>query len=315
MKKVINREHIEGWVYDHNLALKTVQNTESKNFGKEFIGGTLDIQTDDEGCNIVTVNFTYVTEMTAKGTKNATFAVLKNIIEGAKTVLSDGRDAAMMVRVDTALALNDFYTTRNGEEELVQAKRNEGGFVSQINKLNPTDRSTFEFDMLINGTRFVDENEETGAPEYLVVKGAVFNFRNAMLPVELVVKSKSGIDYFSSLEASASNLVFTRVKGNITSQVTSVKREEESAFGEPSVREYTRTVREWVITWAASEPYEIGDETNGITVDEIKKALADREVYLADVKKRQDEYQATKNATHAAAPSAGTTAAAGAFNF
>ena len=63
-------------------ALKTVQNTESKNFGKEFIGGTLDIQTDDEGCNIVTVNFTYVTEMTAKGTKNATFAVLKNIIDG-----------------------------------------------------------------------------------------------------------------------------------------------------------------------------------------------------------------------------------------
>lgn len=315
MKKVINRERIEGWVYDHNLALKTVQNTESKNFGKEFINGTLDIQTDDEGCNIVTVNFTYVTEMTAKGTKNATFAVLKNIIDGAKTVLSDGRDAAMMVRVDTALGLNDFYTTRNGVEELVQAKRNDGGFVSQINKLNPTDRSTFEFDMLINGTRFVDENEETGTPEYLVVKGAVFNFRNAMLPVELVVKSKGGIDYFSSLEASASNLVFTRVKGNIASQVTSVKREEESAFGEPSVREYTRTVREWVITWAASEPYEIGDETNGITVDEIKKALADREVYLADVKKRQDEYQATKNATPAATPSAGTTAAAGAFNF
>lgn len=315
MKKVINRERIEGWVYDHNLALKTVQNTESKNFGKEFINGTLDIQTDDEGCNIVTVNFTYVTEMTAKGTKNATFAVLKNIIDGAKTVLSDGRDAAMMVRVDTALGLNDFYTTRNGVEELVQAKRNDGGFVSQINKLNPTDRSTFEFDMLINGTRFVDENEETGTPEYLVVKGAVFNFRNAMLPVELVVKSKGGIDYFSSLEASASNLVFTRVKGNIASQVTSVKREEESAFGEPSVREYTRTVREWVITWAASEPYEIGDEANGITVDEIKKALADREVYLADVKKRQDEYQATKNATPAATPSAGTTAAAGAFNF
>ena len=42
MKKAINREHIEGYVYEHNLAIKTVQNTESKNYGKEFINGTLD---------------------------------------------------------------------------------------------------------------------------------------------------------------------------------------------------------------------------------------------------------------------------------
>ena len=45
--------------------------------------------------------------------------------------------------------------------------------------------------------------------------------------------------------------------------------------------------------------------------------MADREVYLADVKKRADEYQASKAASASAAvtPSAGTTAAAGGFNF
>ena len=35
MKKAINREHIEGYVYEHNLAIKTVQNTESKK-NKDF---------------------------------------------------------------------------------------------------------------------------------------------------------------------------------------------------------------------------------------------------------------------------------------
>ena len=49
-------------------------------------------------------------------------------------------------------------------------------------------------------------------------------------------------------------------------------------------------------------------------MDEVKKALADREVYLADVKKRQDEYQASKNTTTTTA-SAGVTAAQGGFNF
>ena len=45
--------------------------------------------------------------------------------------------------------------------------------------------------------------------------------------------------------------------------------------------------------------------------------MADREVYLADVKKRADEYRASKaaNMSATATPSAGTTAAAGGFNF
>ena len=319
MKKPINRERIEGRVYEHNLAVKTVQNTESKNYGKEFINGTLDIATDDAGLNVVTVNFTYVTETTAKGTKNETYATLKNIIENGKTVLIDGADAATMVRIDTALGLNDFYTSRNGEETLVSAKRNDGGFVHTTNKLGEENtRNTFEFDMLINGTRMVEADPEKHIDnDYLIFKGEVFNFRNAILPVELIVKSAGGIKYFESLDASPSNLIFTKVWGKIESQTIVDKREEESAFGEAAVKEYTRTVKEWVITGTAKEPYEIGDEQNGITADEVKKAMEDRNVYLADVKKRQDEYQASKNAAAPATSAAnpGVSAQAGGFNF
>ena len=316
MRKVLNKEHIEGRVYEHNLTIKTVQNTESKNYGKEFIGGTLDIATDDECLNVVTINFTYVTETTAKGTKNDTYAALKSIIETGKTVLVDGKDAATMVKVDTALGLNDFYTARNGEETLVSAKRNDGGFVHIVNKLCDTSaRNTFEMDMLINGTRLVEADEERNIPaDYLVVKGAVFNFRNAILPVEFIVKNPNGIKYFESLDASNSNMVFTKVWGKINSETIKTTREEESAFGESKVTEYERTIKEWVITGTANEPYELDDEQNGITFEEIKKALADREVYLADVKKRQDEYQASKGTTPAAGGT-GVTAAQGGFNF
>ena len=317
MRKTINREHVEGRVYEHNLAIKKVQNTESANYGKEFIGGTLDIATDEDCLNIVTINFTYVTEKTSKGNNNDTYTALKSIIENGKTVLVDGKDAATMVKVDTALGVNDFYTNRNGKEELVSAKRNEGGFVHIVNKLaDEATRSTFEMDMLINGTRLVEADEEKNIPaDYLVVKGAVFNFRDAILPVEFVVKNAGGIKYFQSLEADKTNLVFTKVWGTINSETVITRREEESAFGEAAVKEYERKVREWVITGTAKETYEIGDEKDGITVEELQKAMADREVYLADVKKRQDEYQASKNNTTTNAGGAGVTAAQGGFNF
>ena len=317
MRKIVNRERVEGRVYEHNLNMKVTGET-SKHPGTNYINGTLDVATDEDCLNIVTVNFTYVTETTSKGAKNDTYNTLKNIIESGKTILLDGKDAATMVRIDTALGVNDFYTNRNGEEQLVSTKRNDGGFVHTESKLgDETKRNFFECDMLINGTRLVEADEERHIPaDYLIVKGAVFNFRNAILPVEFVVKNPGGIKYFESLEASPSNMVFTKVWGKIESQTIVDKREEESAFGEAIVKEYDRKVREWVITGTAKEPYEMGDEQTGITVDEIKQMLADRETYLADIKKRNEEWQAQRVVGNTASQNvAAAPAAVGGFNF
>ena len=79
MKKMVNNTHIEGALYQHDLTLK-VTGENSKNPGTEFISGNIEIATDDAGINIVPVHFTYVTATTAKGSANATFNVLKNII-------------------------------------------------------------------------------------------------------------------------------------------------------------------------------------------------------------------------------------------
>ena len=50
MRKVENSEVTSGRIYDiSDLSLKTVQNEESKYFGTQFITGSLDVATDEEG--------------------------------------------------------------------------------------------------------------------------------------------------------------------------------------------------------------------------------------------------------------------------
>lgn len=43
--------------------------------------------------------------------------------------MEHGVDRATKLRVDSAIGLNEFFSTRTGTEELVSVKRNEGGFV------------------------------------------------------------------------------------------------------------------------------------------------------------------------------------------
>ena len=156
MRKVKNQEIIKGYIYEHKLAIKTVQNKESDNFGKPYISGTIDIATDEDCTNVITVHYTFVKEFTSKGNKNASFGVLKNIIENGKTVLSDGKENATIVKCDTSLDVNDFISNRDGNETYVAAKRNEGGFITTLSKFEPDKRNYFDVDMYINKVKDID---------------------------------------------------------------------------------------------------------------------------------------------------------------
>ena len=316
MKKAINTERIEGRIYQHSLSVKTVQNQTSANYGKEFISGNLEIAVDEEGLNVIPVHFTYVTETTSQGNKNATFTNLKKIIDGGKTWITDGKDEALKVRVDTALALNDFYTQ---DGNLVSLKVNEGGFVTIITDLAPeNERNTFAVDMIITAvTRTEADPERNIEKDYVTVKGAIFNFRNDILPMEFTVRHEDGMKYFEDLGVTGANPVFTKVWGKINCSTIVTEVKEDSAFGESSVRTFERKVREWVITGTARVPYDFGDE-KVLTADELTKAMQNREVMLAETKKRSEEYRASKSATSAPATNFGpaaTTAKTGTFNF
>lgn len=311
MKNMINATHIEGLVYESTLELR-VSGENSKNPGTEFIMGNLNIATDNNCTNIVPVHFTYVTATTAKGNSNATFGVLKDIIDGKiGTVMTDGKEKAGKVRIDSAIGLNEFYSDRNGKEELVSVKRNEGGFVHTTTTLATDEkaRSTFTVDMVINGVTRVEGDEEKGTKDKVNVRGCIFDFRKAILPVEFSVTNARGMDYFEGLEASPKSPVFTKVWGRQVSTTVTNTKVDESGWGEANVQESTSTRRDWVITGSNTEPYAWDDEET-VTGAELTEAMAQREMYLAGVKQRQDEYKASKAAAPAAAGSA-----TGGFNF
>lgn len=296
MKKMINKVHIEGWVYDHKLTSK-VSGEKAKNPGVTFINGTIDIATDDNCLNIVTIHYSYVTPVTKQNKPNATFNALNAILTDNKTVVKVGKENAVKVRADTSIGLNEFYSDRNGKEELVSAKRNEGGFIHIITDAlgeKDTDRNNWEADTVVTKVREVEADPERNLSAKVVISGYMFDFKNALLPVDVVAYKESAQNYFLGLEASESNPTFIKLKGQQISQVIIRTVTEESAFGdEPDVKEFKNTVREFVVT-GALPPYE-WDSEESITAQEMKEALANREITKAEIKQRQDEYNASRS--------------------
>lgn len=295
--KMINNVNLEGWVYDHKL-VKKVSGATSKNPGTEFINGTIDIVTDDAGLNVVTIHYSYVTAVTKQGKSNSTYVALNSIIENEKTVIKVGKENATKVRANTSIGLNEFYSNRSGEEVLVSAKRNEGGFIHIITDALEEDenkRNTWEADTVITKVREVEADPERKLAAKVIISGYVFDFRNALLPVDFVAYKQSAQDYFLGLEASEKNPTFIKLKGSQISQTVVRTVTEESAFGdEPDIKEFKNTVREFVVT-RATPPYE-WDSEDTITVQEMKEALANREITKAEIKRRQDDYQASRAA-------------------
>lgn len=313
MKFIKNSENIEGRVYQHDLVLKTVQNTTSSNYGKEYISGNLEVAVDEEGLNVIPVHFSYVTEVTNSGKKNGTFTALKKIIDEDKTWTTVGKDEAIKVKINTAIDLNEFY---GQDDQLISTKRNEGGFVTIVSKINEdvTKRNTFVADMFITNITLKEANEEKNETEHMVVKGAIFNFRKELLPVEFIVRNKKGMDFLEDLDISNSNPIYTQVWGNIECKTIVTTVTKEGAFGDPMVTTYERKTKEWLITNMNERDkiYDFGAE-DVLTAEEITAAMQDREKKLAEIKKRAEEYKMQKAA--ATSNPATTVAKSGTFSF
>ena len=294
MRKNINTINIQGYVYQSNLEEKTVANETSANYGKPYITGSIDVAIDENCMNVINVHYTYITETTKSGNKNLTYGALKKIMTG-KTVMTDGVENALKVKCSPSIALNDFYP--QGSDELVSTVRNEGGFVTIISQFDADEKSRNKFivDMVINKVNHVEADPEKNiAEDFVRLQGAIFNFRNDILPFTAIVRNPAAIEYFEGLDITGANPVYTQIWGPILNSSVTVTHTTESAFGEDAVDVTTRKVREYVVTGAKKIPYEYNDPET-ITEDEIKEAIQNRNVMLADIKKRQEDYNNTKN--------------------
>lgn len=283
MKKMTNEAHVEGYLFSHKLNVR-----QRKADGTPFITGDVNIATDDSFTNVVKVNFGFITEFFKNGNANSTYQLLLDIINGNhKTAEVDGK-AAVKLRIDGSVETNDFVT-QNGD--MASPKRFRGQFAHIMEGNIADSAATFNIDMFINN---VVEREVEDGDNYITLNGCTFSFSGAMVPVDVNVRSTGGIDYFLGLDISKKNPVLTQLKGEIVS--TSVEREktEESAFGEPIIRKVMESLRTWDVTWAAVEPYAFGEE-GVLTADELKAKMNERQEYLANVKKRHDEYIAQRD--------------------
>lgn len=301
----VNKCAVQGYIFNkgegRRALQKRVTGENSKNPGQEYIQGELNIATDEDATNVVTVWFQYVAPTwPAKGDKperpNTTFQTLETIINSAVTYEEVGKNATT-VRIDGNIGVNDFYT-RDGE--LASPKRIEGSFVHLMNSTEKiADRpATFEADMIISAAAEREmENEEEN---YVNLNGYVFNFRNDVLPVTFTVRTDAGMKYFLDQDYP----MVTKVWGDIVSSIVKTEHVTESAFGAPTVDVTTRSIRSWDVIGASAEPADWDDEST-ITRDELKDKVRERETRLAEQKKRDEEY---RNRTSSAFPAATTNA-------
>ena len=224
-----------------------------------------------------------------------------------------GKENALKIRMNSTIGLNEYY---DKDDNLVSLVRNDGGFISTITALNEKEdnRNIFKTDMLITSIFDKEADEEKNIEEHAIIKGAIFNnFTKALLPISFSLYNPGAIQYFKNLEPSSAKPVFTKVWGKIVSKEIVSVQETESAFGEKLVEERRSTRKEYMITGAQGEVYE-WDSEETILASELKEAMSNRELHLAEIKKRQEEY---KNSTATAAPAAApaNNVAAGDFKF
>lgn len=308
-RNIVNEIHAEGYLYEHELEKKVSKK------GVEYIGGTISLATDEECSNIVKFYFTYVTPTFSKsGSSNPNYKILENIINSGttQTVMGAGKENSLKIRMNSTIALNEFY---DKDDNLVSQVRNEGGFINIINAFSDdsTLKNIFKADVLITSIFDKEADEEKNIEEHSIIKGAIFNnYTKALLPISFSVYNPNAINYFKNFEPSSSNPIFTKIWGQIVSKEFVTKTETESAFGEKLIEERRSTRKEYVITGAQGEIYD-WDSEDTILASEVKEAMSQRELHLAEIKKRQEEYK--NSATAPASSTAAAPVAAGDFKF
>lgn len=285
MRNNKNVVYVEGYVYNFSL-FANVAGPNSKNPGQEYINGTVNIATDEDGLNIVSVRYTYVVPTWKSGKENETYTILQSLLNGAPTWEKDGKDKATKLRIQGDVEVNDFMG-RDGN--MVETKQVRGGFTHYANDGFRDKRNNFETDMLITGaTRVEVENGN----DYMNLSGYVFNFRNDFIPVTYTLNNEAGIKYFESLDISMNTPYYTYVWGKIVSSTQRIEKQVETAWGAPQVEYTTRTLRMWEVEGCSPESYEFDDDST-ITLAEFKQGLANREQQKAEAKARQEARNAS----------------------
>lgn len=301
----LNDFTVTGYVYNHNFRTGMSKPTAKWHPNERYVSGRLNVLTDDEGLNVVPVNFFVYENKTDRDgnvVPDETYKTLTQIMTGA--TFEDSGTHAQKVRVSGSVDSNDFYSTRN--DEVVQAQRVNGRFVHIVQPGLSVTPAKFDVKTVLTSAVY---REVEGRDPFLDIRGYVFNYNGSrVFPFRCECRDSSGISFIEGLEPSSSNPATCHVWGEIQNTVIEKPPAEQEAvtsgFGvRPTVSGYdTKTVLSWVIVGAdTSDMPEFGDHAVYCR-DGMKRLVDERNVRLEQVK--QSGMARAGKASFGAAPTA-----------
>lgn len=288
IREALNEVFIEGVLKEKNLELATVFTDSGK---QEVIRGEVVIATDDKSEHRVRI---YANKLTKEKKDSTVYKGLVTVNEEYVSVadaLKNGLtvDAATKVRITKGkLGLNEYYTPTGELRSFPQVSTNFINRVDETKGYNP--RAEFSVEMFFKSIkREVKNGEETGR---LLVEGIIPMYGGAVVPITFVVDDADAVDY---LETNYEVGKTGKIWGELINTVEITKKEEKG-FGKTKEKVITNVLHELVITGGEEEQYDEDDEKS-YSVDIIKKAMVERDIYLDDLKKKAKKNEGNKSTT------------------
>lgn len=295
--KFKNFVRLVGILADYDLVEET-RNNKKTGDPYDVIRGNIVIDTGNN--NTHNINAFYMAKW-PNGNTNGNYTVAKRILDGDQ----DGEKHSIGMRIQLSASFEENSFVTNGE--LIKTNRVGGGFLETNPQRLGTDKAEFNVDALIEKELIpeVRDGEETGK-YFLDVE--VANYKGLLYPLRTVVENPAAIDFFNDLEKPS----VLEIWGDVINSTTTIRHEEENAFGEPRIVEQTRTNRENLVKGASVEAREMTE----VLQDVIKKGKQDYKVVIAQKEDEAKNAGGNAFAGSTTKPSSNvSTPKAGEFNF
>jgi len=277
IREALNEVFIEGILKEKNLET-TVVKTENGN--QDVIRGEVVITTGKNAEHRIRI---YANKLTKEKKDNPVYKGLVTVMEEYVSIadaLKNGQteDQATKVRITKGkLSLNEYYTPTGELRSFPAVNTNFLNRVDETKGYNP--KAEFTVEMFFKAIKKeVKDNEETGR---VIVDGIIPMYGGAVIPISFVVVDEDTINY---LETNYEIGKTGKIWGEIINTVE-ITKQIEKGFGKSKEKIITNILHELIITGGEEEQYDEDDEKS-YSVDLIKKALTERDIYLDELKNK-----------------------------
>ena len=281
------------------LAEKTLEEVTTD--GKTSIRGNLVIQTTPE--NQVTINV-YINKLTNAGAENKAYKGIETVMNTYKSIAEVGIDEATRVRITNGqVEPNTYYDAQGMEHTNVRYKSNFFTSLKASEELEP--KANFEIELYVNSImpEVNKDGEETGR---IFVNGIVPLYSGCET-IKLIASNEiiDGINWAEAIsdgyEIGQTGRFYGRV---VNEKVETIKLI--PMLGGATREEKSYKYNSGLLITGASNPYE-EENPNNYSLEAIQKGMAERELILAEKKKKAMEKGNSNSGTSAASTKAAAT--------